>query len=88
MTESVNDQEQERITVNFHTTKKTKNLPFWVVCGMTDNYLHFDESDFAKANEVQDSLLEPVQEKTREETAGDSKPQEFAVVLVGDRKTA
>jgi integrase len=30
---------------------------------MTDNYLHFDESGCAKAKEVQDSLLEPVQEK-------------------------
>ena len=55
---------------------------------MTDNYLHFDESDFAKAKEVQDSLLEPIQEKTQEEMAGDSKTQTFTVVSFEDRKTA
>jgi hypothetical protein len=55
---------------------------------MTDNYLHFDESDFAKAKEVQDSLLEPIQEKAQEEMAGDSKTQTFTVVSLEDKKTA
>jgi hypothetical protein len=58
---------------------------------MTDNYLHFDESDFAKAKEVQDSLLEPIQDKPREETAGaenDKMTQKLSVVSFEDRKTA
>jgi integrase len=55
---------------------------------MTDNYLHFDESGFAKAMEIQDSLLEPVQEKAREGTADGSKTQGFAVISVGEKKTA
>jgi hypothetical protein len=58
---------------------------------MTDNYLHFDESDFAKAKEVQDSLLEPIWENPQEETAGienDRMTQKLSIVSFADRKTA
>jgi hypothetical protein len=58
---------------------------------MTDNYLHFDESDFAKAKEVQDSLLEPVQEMPQEQAAGagnDKMTQKLSIVSFDNRKTA
>jgi hypothetical protein len=58
---------------------------------MTDNYLHFDESDFAKAKEVQDSLLEPVQEEQQEQTANvgnDKMTQKLSIVSFENRKTA
>jgi hypothetical protein len=38
---------------------------------MTVNYLHLDESGFAKAKEVQDSLLEPITEETDSSGTGD-----------------
>jgi len=58
---------------------------------MTDNYLHFDESDFAKAKEVQDSLLEPVQEMPQDQTAStgnDKMTQKLPIVSFENRKTA